>query len=75
MRLTPSCDKMVISTINGYLIIIHDLCLDTLARDLNGFKPNMYRSGIKNPLWWHISYGNSYRMSHIELDKVIASER
>ena len=43
MRLTPSSDKMVISTINGYLIIIHDLCLDTLARDLNGFKPNMYR--------------------------------
>jgi len=43
MRLTPSSDKMVISTINGYLIIIHDLCLDTLATDLNGFKPNMYR--------------------------------
>ena len=43
MRLTPNSDKMVISTINGYLIIIHDLCLDTLAKDLSGFKPNMYR--------------------------------
>ena len=43
MRLTPSGDKMVISTINGYLIIIHDLCLDTLGKDLAGFKPNMYR--------------------------------
>ena len=36
MRLTPSGDKMVISTINGYLIIIHDLCLDNLAKDLAG---------------------------------------
>jgi len=43
MRLTPTGDKMVISTINGYLILIHDLNLDTLAEDLNGFKPNMYR--------------------------------
>lgn len=43
MRLTPNGDKMVISTINGYLILIHDLNLDTLAEDLNGFKPNMYR--------------------------------
>lgn len=43
MRLTPNSDKMVISTVNGYLIIIHDLCLDNLAKDLTGFKPNMYR--------------------------------
>jgi hypothetical protein len=43
MRLTPSWDKMVISTITGYLMIVHDLSLDDLAKDLAGFKPNMYR--------------------------------
>ncbi len=43
MKLTPAGDRMVISTVHGYLIIIHDLCLETLATDLAGFKPNMYR--------------------------------
>ena len=43
MRLPPTWDKMVISTMNGYLMIVHDLCLDTMSQDLQNFKPNMYR--------------------------------
>ena len=71
MRLTPSSDKMVISTINGYLIIIHDLCLDTLAKDLSGFKPNMYRmlqlSG--NPLRLRVAL-NSTPLFHAKTNRV-----
>jgi len=43
MRLTPDASKMVISTMNGYLVVIHDLDLNTMCEDLAGFKPNMYR--------------------------------
>lgn len=43
MRLTPDSSKMVISTMNGYLVVIHDLDLDAMSEDLKGFKPNMYR--------------------------------
>jgi len=43
MRLTTGCDKMVISTMNGYLMVVHDLDLEMLGQDLAGFKPNMYR--------------------------------
>ena len=41
MRLTPDSSKMVISTMNGYLVVIHDLALDAMSQDLSGFKPNM----------------------------------
>jgi len=43
MRLTPDSSKMVISTMNGYLVVIHDLDLHSMSEDLSGFKPNMYR--------------------------------
>lgn len=44
MRLTPDNRKMVICTTGGYLVVIHDLDLHTLAHDLRGFKlPKMYR--------------------------------
>jgi len=43
MRLTPDASKMVISTRNGYLVVVHDLDLDTMSEDLAGFKPNLYR--------------------------------
>ena len=44
MRLSPlSGDRMVISTMNGFLMVIHDLDLETLEDDLKGFKPNLYR--------------------------------
>ncbi|XP_063233289.1 DDB1- and CUL4-associated factor 10 [Bacillus rossius redtenbacheri] len=42
-RLTPDASKMVICTTSGYLIVIHNLDLNTMAQDLDGFKPNMYR--------------------------------
>uniref|UniRef100_A0A0K8TEF6 Uncharacterized protein n=1 Tax=Lygus hesperus TaxID=30085 RepID=A0A0K8TEF6_LYGHE len=42
-RLNPDASKMIICTTGGYLILIHDLDLRTLAQDLEGFKPNMYR--------------------------------
>ena len=43
MRLTPAGDKMVISTMNGLIVVIHDLDLTTIEEDFKGFKPNMYR--------------------------------
>ncbi|KAL1138049.1 hypothetical protein AAG570_009744 [Ranatra chinensis] len=42
-RLNPDASKMIICTTSGYLILIHNLDLRTLAQDLDGFKPNMYR--------------------------------
>ena len=36
MRLTPAADKMVISHMKGYLLVIHDLNLQTLRQDLEG---------------------------------------
>lgn len=37
-RLSPDASKLVICTTGGYLIIVHDLDLSTLARDLAGFR-------------------------------------
>ncbi|WAR22555.1 DCA10-like protein [Mya arenaria] len=42
-KLSPDFSKLIISTHEGYIIIIHDLDLSTLGEDLKGFKPNMYR--------------------------------
>lgn len=38
MRLLPDASKMVICTTGGYLMVIHDLDLETLPTDLYGFK-------------------------------------
>lgn len=38
MKLTGDGTKMVIATTNGYMIIIHDLNLMTLATDLRSFR-------------------------------------
>ncbi|CAB4056358.1 DCAF10 [Lepeophtheirus salmonis] len=43
LLVTSGGDQMVISTMNGYILIIHDLSLKTLKKDLEGFKPNLYR--------------------------------
>lgn len=43
MKLTPDGTKMIISTTIGYIIIIHNLNLLTLATDLRSFRPNLYR--------------------------------
>ncbi|KAL7012267.1 hypothetical protein ACKWTF_014729 [Chironomus riparius] len=42
-RLTSDGQKLAICTTGGYLILIHDLDLNTLSRDLQGFRPNLYR--------------------------------
>ena len=36
MRLTPDAQKMAISTMNGYLVVVHDLDLATMGEDLAG---------------------------------------
>ncbi len=36
MRLTPDVRKMVISTLYGYLVVIHDLDLSSMSKDLAG---------------------------------------
>lgn len=37
-RISPDARKMVISTTGGYMIIVHNLDLSTLAKDMAGFK-------------------------------------
>ena len=37
-KLTPDGSKMVISTTGGYIVIVHDLNLATLANDFRSFK-------------------------------------
>ncbi len=43
MRLSAHGDRMVVSTMNGFVIVIHDVNLDCMEADLKDFKPNMYR--------------------------------
>ncbi|XP_054735796.1 DDB1- and CUL4-associated factor 10 homolog [Anastrepha obliqua] len=42
-RISPDCSKLVLCTTGGYLMIIHDLDLTTLHKDLCGFRPIIYR--------------------------------
>ncbi|XP_023309359.2 DDB1- and CUL4-associated factor 10 homolog [Lucilia cuprina] len=42
-RIAPDCSKLVICSTGGYLMIIHNLDLTTLHKDLNGFRPSIYR--------------------------------
>lgn len=48
MRMAPPTEpggapRMVMSTMHGYLMVVHDLDLEHLQEDLKYFKPNMYR--------------------------------
>ncbi|GLH06760.1 DDB1- and CUL4-associated factor 10 homolog [Gryllus bimaculatus] len=45
IRLNPDASKMIISSTGGYLIIVHDLDLNTVAADLAGFYPGI------GPVW------------------------
>ncbi len=36
MRLSPDSDKMIISTSEGFLMVIHDVDLNTMDKDLEG---------------------------------------
>lgn len=47
-RLNPDATKMIICTTGGYLIIIHNLDLTTMAQDLAGFKVICVRSSFAN---------------------------
>jgi len=38
----PDGSKLILSTSEGFLMIIHNLNLSTLSRDLQGFRPNKY---------------------------------
>lgn len=38
MKLTPDCSKMILCSTNGFLLVIHDLNLETLHGDLQNFK-------------------------------------
>lgn len=42
-RITPDGSKLVLCTTGGYIMIIHDLDLITLHKDLCGFRPIIYR--------------------------------
>lgn len=42
MRLTHDLSKMIISTSDGFLMVIHDLDLDHLSKDLKGFNCELY---------------------------------
>jgi len=51
-RITRDGRKLIISTKDGYLLVIHDLDLNHLARDLFGFNPTHYyelQHGIRPP--------------------------
>ncbi|UYV61171.1 DCAF10 [Cordylochernes scorpioides] len=52
MRLSPDSSKMIICTLNGYLMVIHDLDFDHLKSDLHGFKPNSYRKIQASNVEW-----------------------
>ncbi|KAL3192860.1 hypothetical protein MRX96_058382 [Rhipicephalus microplus] len=55
MRLTPDSKKMVICTTGGYLMVIHDLNLRTLAYDLRGFKlPKMHHWQASGKAAYHV---------------------
>ena len=41
-KMTPDATKLITATASGYLMVIHDLDLHTLAHDLQGFKPHLY---------------------------------
>ncbi|XP_050536014.1 DDB1- and CUL4-associated factor 10 [Daktulosphaira vitifoliae] len=43
IKILPDSSKMVVCTTGGYILLVHNLDLDTLGTDIEGFKPNMYR--------------------------------
>lgn len=43
MRMTHDFTKMIICTVEGYIMVIHDLDLTTLKEDLYDFQSDLYR--------------------------------
>ena len=60
-KITPDGSKLVLATTGGYLMVIHDLDLPALAKDLAGFKPNMYHV-MQNCQW---SSMQAYNYHHL----------
>ena len=60
-KLSPDASKLVVSTISGYLMVIHDLDIATLFDDLKGFRPNLYHitQRTRSPI------PEEYLMNHI----------
>lgn len=56
-RLSPDDSKLVICTTGGYLILIHDLDLSTLSRDLQGFRVSIMF------LWMLLNINHSFSQS------------
>jgi len=42
-RVTRDGSKLIISTTDGYLMVVHDLDMNRLHRDLFGFIPDQYQ--------------------------------
>ncbi|XP_003737945.1 DDB1- and CUL4-associated factor 10 [Galendromus occidentalis] len=55
MRLVPDESKMILCTTHGYLIVVHDLDLNTFKDDLSKFQPDGIRLLQRN----QIGYGTS----------------
>ena len=63
-KLSPDSSKLVISTQNGYIIVIHDLDLLTLSDDLKGFPIYGYPSS-----WQFLSRRSKSKRNRVELIK------
>lgn len=51
-RISPDGSKLVITTAGGFIIVIHNLDIDTLTDDLKDLSPNLYRliQKVRSPL-------------------------
>lgn len=68
-KLSPDNTKLILCTTSGYLMVIHNLNLDTLAADLQAFKPNMYRLMQLSNSPIHLNYNHLFtaKRNRIEL--------
>ncbi|BFY97585.1 hypothetical protein BsWGS_00625 [Bradybaena similaris] len=61
-KITPNENKMIVSTLGGYFLLIHDLELDSLKADMAGFKPHLYRlmQLINTPFHHALQYNHMF---------------
>jgi len=69
MRLSPDSDKMIISTSEGFLMVIHDVDLNTMDKDLEGFKPDVYRE-MQETRGYHEMALNFTKLFHAKKNRV-----
>jgi len=58
MRMTNDHKKMIISTSEGYILLIHDLDVDTLESDLRGFQSDLYNMMQKRTFPGSFDFGS-----------------